>query len=293
MAMESKKLIYDLIPSRYIPKTLLFHSNTTVSQILKKTSEANIHFPMIAKPDIGMKAFGVEKIDNSEALASYVERISTDFLIQEMIEFPNEVGIFYIRFPKARSGWISGIVSKEFLTVTGNGRHTIYELITQDPRTLIQLSFLKKKYGTVLNQVLPAGTKQILVPYGSHTRGAKFVDITSRINTRLLRTIDSICSKIPGFYFGRLDIRYATFEALSAGRNFSIIEINGAGSEPTHIYDPRHSLFFAWREIIRHWNLLCRISMDNNRNGVPYLSFSDGKRMIRENRKLEARLKVL
>jgi len=36
-----------------------------------------------------------------------------------------------------------------------------------------------------------------------------------------------------------------------------------AGSEPTHIYDPRHCLFFAWKEIIRHWRLLYRVSMAN------------------------------
>jgi hypothetical protein len=32
-------------------------------------------------------------------------------------------------------------------------------------------------------------------------------------------------------------------EELEQGINFSIVELNGA--EPTHIYDPKHSLFFC------------------------------------------------
>ena len=104
--------------------------------------------------------------------------------------------------------------------------------------------------------ILAAGEKFLMVPYGNHARGAKFVDISHSIDAELTNTIDRICSGVNGFYFGRLDIRYNTWEELKEGKNFSIIELNGAGSEPTHIYDPRHSIFFAWREIIRHWVIL-------------------------------------
>jgi hypothetical protein len=38
--------------------------------------------------------------------------------------------------------------------------------------------------------------------------------------------------------------RYVQYiEELEQGINFSIVELNGAASEPTHIYDPKHSLF--------------------------------------------------
>lgn len=97
--------------------------------------------------------------------------------------------------------------------------------------------------------------------------------------------IDIVCSRIDGFYFGRLDIRYANWEDLQRGKNFSIIELNGAGSEPTHIYDPAHSLFFAWREIIRHWNILWNISRQNHHNKkMAYLDFKQGIRMLYNNK---------
>jgi hypothetical protein len=71
---------------------------------------------------------------------------------------------------------------------------------------------------------------------------------------------------------------------LSEGKDFSIIELNGAGSEPTHIYDPAHSIFFAWKEIIRHWNILYKISrLNHNFHKLPYMKFGPGIQMLREN----------
>jgi hypothetical protein len=293
MAMESKKENYDLIPAQYIPKTLLFKKKTALKKVIDVAAKAGISFPLIAKPDIGMKAYAVERIGNEAQLQSYIHKIPGDYLIQELINYPNEIGIFYVRFPDDELGKITGIVSKEFLSVTGNGRDTIMQLIKQNSRSYFQLPVLKRQCGDLLNRVLPIDEKLILVPYGSHTRGSKFIDISHLLNEKLLSTINSVCIKIPGFYFGRIDIRYSTFEELCDGKNFSIIEINGAGSEPTHIYDPGHSVFFAWKEIIKHWKLLYQISKINFKKGNSYLNFKDGRNMLKENIKLEAKLKIL
>lgn len=294
MAMESKKEIYDIIPPQYIPKTVLIKKNTSLDEILGMVLTAGLHFPMIAKPDIGLKAFAVDKLGNKAELLAYMDKISNDFLLQEFIEYPKEVGIFYVREPDKKQGTITGIVSKEFLSVTGNGKSSILELIKRNPRCYFQLPKLKIRFGEdVLDRILPKGENFVLVPYGSHTRGAKFIDQSHKRNKNLLKTIDTICQQIPEFYFGRLDILYTSFEELSQGKNFSIIEVNGAGSEATHIYDPRHSLFFAWGEIIRHWKLLYRISAINYRKGHGYLSFKDGRAMLKANRELEEHLKLI
>ncbi len=86
-----------------------------------------------------------------------------------------------------------------------------------------------------------------------------------------------------GFYYGRLDIRFNSFEELGNNKNWSIIELNGAGSEPTHIYDPKHSLIFAWKEIIRHWQILYSISMQNKIKGFQFLKYKDGMAMFKKN----------
>ena len=82
------------------------------------------------------------------------------------------------------------------------------------------------------------------------------------------------------------------YEELKDGKNFCIIELNGAGSEPTHIYDPAHSLAKAWKEIARHYRLLYEVSRKNHRLGHPHLAARVGLRLISGNSKLVRKLKL-
>lgn len=289
--MESKKEIYDIIPEQYIPKTLFFKHSTAVDEILGAVSAAGIVFPCIAKPDIGAKGRGVEKIFTFNDLAAYAVKINMDFLVQEFIAYSQEVGIFYCRMPDEPDGFISGIVAKEFLIVTGDGVSTLTQLLQQDPRYHFQLVALEKIYGEGLQEVLANGDSRNLVPYGNHARGARFIDVSHWADESFTKIFDGICKQIPEFYFGRLDIMYNDVDDLKAGKNFSIIELNGAGSEPTHIYDPGHSIFFAWKEIARHFRLLCNISTKNHKRGFKYLTVKEGMQMFKENNAVMKQLK--
>ena len=282
--MESKKEIYDIIPPAFIPKTLFFKLGTSTTEILSTVASSAIAFPCIAKPDMGGKGRGVEKIYALEDIAGYATKIKMDFLVQEFIPYPEEVGIFYCRMPDEANGFISGIVAKEFLIVKADGYSTLTQLLEKDPRYHFQLPALQKIYGEGLNVVLEKDEAKNLVPYGNHARGAKFLDVSHWADESFTKTFDTIFKQIPEFYFGRLDIMYSNFEDLKAGKNFSIVELNGAGSEPTHIYDPGHSLFFAWREIARHFKILCAISMQNHKKGFRYLTVKEGMQMFKENR---------
>jgi hypothetical protein len=288
--MESKKKIYDIIPQQYYPKTAFFFAGTDIALVLAKLRVLHFAYPLIGKPDVGGMGKGVEKLHNEKELIDYAGSSSLDFLVQEFACQPNEAGVFYYRYPDQESGRISGIVSKELLTVKGNGNSTILELLMKDKRFILQLPVLKKLYGNSLNEVLPEGQEKELVPYGNHARGAKFLDVSHLADETFTKNMDLICRQIKGFYYGRLDIRYNTWEELRAGKNFSVIEVNGAGSEPTHMYDPRHSIFFAWKEIIRHWLILWRIGRMNHKNGIPYLTHRQGMKMMKENKAFEKKL---
>ena len=207
---------------------------------------------------------------------SYAAAAGMDFHIQEFVNYENEAGIFYYRFPSEQSGNISGIVFKEFLKVKGDGKKTVRELLRGSSRALLQLPLLEKTEPLMLDRVIPQGELFTVSPYGNHARGALFLDHSASVSPALIRVINEISSLMPSFYYGRFDIRYQSRELLEQGKSFSVIEVNGAGSEPTHIYDPRHSIFFAWKEIVRHWRLLCSISRANHRRGYPYLSLSEG-----------------
>jgi hypothetical protein len=274
--MESKKAIYDLIPQRYYPKTELVIEGTSIEAIKKIIEEAEIKYPFIAKPDIGLRGSGVKKIHTIADLQSYALKANFDYVVQDLIPYENEVGIFYVRYPDEKAGRITGIVSKEFLIITGDGLSTIEELVNENPRYELQLKVLKREYGNKLLDILPKGEKLNLVPYGNHARGAKFMDGSHWITPKLTQTINEMCLQIPGFYFGRLDVMYNTLEELEQGKNFSIVELNGAASEPTHIYDPKHSLIFAWKELARHITYMYEISVLNHKKGIPYLSHKEG-----------------
>ncbi len=282
--LESKTEIYDLIPQKYYPKTLRLKTGVDVKLVSGSLSGAKLNFPVIAKPDIGARGVQVKLIHHQAELLDYIQQIKVDFLIQQRVDYKKEVGIFYYRFPNENKGHISGIVGKEFLTVIGDGQSTVQDLLLAEPRYLLQLPVLRKTYEELLDRVLEDGKEHLLVPYGNHSRGAKFIDLNYLITDKLTASIDAICQEIPEFYFGRLDIMYDNWEDLSNGKNLSIIELNGAGSEPTHIYDPKHSIFFAWKEIIRHWKLLYGISKLNKQlKGIHYMSYKQGMKMLRDN----------
>jgi hypothetical protein len=283
--MESKKQIYDLLPRQYYPATLFFMPGISAHRLLQEVQDRGFQFPLFGKPDIGMKGLSVKKLHDEDELLEYAAGSQVNFLIQQFISYENEVGIFYYRFPSEGKGSISGIVKKEFLTVEGDGESTITELLRKDKRFVLQIPTLKKLYGLELKRILRKGEARILVPYGNHVRGAKFIDVSHLADDELTSAIDNICKQVPGFYFGRLDIRFNSWEELKQAKNFSIIELNGAGSEPTHMYDPKHSIFYAWKEIIRHWNILWKISLINHRRfQLPFMKVSSGLEMFKQNK---------
>jgi hypothetical protein len=290
---ESKKEIAPLIPAALHPKTIFFSLPCNAEFVLQQLQQNGLSFPLIGKPDIGGRGRGVKALKDEDDVRAYIKSAFLDFHIQEFVSFKNEVGIFYYRFPDDEFGKISGIVRKEFLKVKGDGVHSMYELLQTNKRAILQLGVLKNVYGKDLLTILPDGEGKILVPYGNHARGAKFIDDSDLIDEDLTKMVDAVCKKIPGFYFGRLDIRFNNWEELKQGKNFSVIEVNGAGSEPTHIYDPRHSLFFAWKEIIRHWILLWRISRMNHKKGCSYLTLKEGIQMFREDKIISQKLEAM
>ena len=291
MAMESKKEIYDLIPENWIPKTIFASSKNHFKEILIKFTSQEIKFPVIVKPNIGLKGLGVVEVKNFAELENYHKNNDYDFLIQEKINFKNEVGIFYHRFPDEKKGKITGMVKKEFLSVRGDGKSTLKKLVLQNPRSAFQIKAVEQQMGYEMQKIVPENEKIILVPFGSHTRGAKFIDISNEITEILEQKIDEICTKVDGFYFGRLDVMFENLESLKQGKNFKIIEINGSKSEPTHMYDPKHSIFFAWKEIAKHWKIMAEISRKNHEKGFPYLDLREGFSALKNNLNIEKKLR--
>lgn len=290
---ESKKDIYAIMPGDLYPPTLYFNQGSSAEKVLAELNSEGFAYPLIGKPDKGGRGRGVKMLHTDEDVRNYIGSATMDFHIQKFIPLPREVGIFYYKFPGEKKGNISGIVRKEFLTVTGDGKLTVRELLGRSWRAGMYIHYIERMDTGSLDEIPAPGESRVIVPYGNHARGAKFIDDSAMADERLTAVVDEMCSQVKEFYFGRLDIRYNEWEELKDGKNFCIIEVNGAGSEPTHMYDPRHSLFFAWKEIIRHWIILWKISRMNHRRGHPYLTWKEARKMFREDRLQSEKLRMM
>jgi hypothetical protein len=289
--MESKADIYAQIPKSFYPKTILIPAGLNEVAIKETIDNNEFDFPLFVKPDIGGKGIAVKKINNLTDVVKYIQHADFPMIVQDAITYENEIGIFYYRYPWQANGNISGIVSKAFITVIGDGKSSILQLLYKTPRYILQIKALQKETTINFSEILEAGVIKVISTIGNHARGAKFIDDSHKITKQLTVSIDNICKQIPQFYFGRLDIMYSSWEDLEKGKNFYIIELNGAGSEPTHIYDPKHSLFFAWKEIAKHLKIMWRIALFNNKkNNVPYLTFKQTVTMFSNLKKVQQQL---
>lgn len=276
MLGESKDKIFKLIPDQYIPKTYLLDASVDAASFKERLQIEGLSYPFILKPDIGERGWMVELIKTEEELGDYLDRIQVDFLVQEYVPYEVELGVFYYRYPNCDHGTVSSIVMKDMLGVTGDGRQNVEQLMTEDVRAKMHIENLRRKNPKLLEQIPTRGEKIELNSIGNHCLGTTFLNGNRLINERLIKVFDKVSNQIDGFYFGRYDLRCRSVEDLYRGEHFKILELNGAGAEPAHIYHPGFSLIQAYKDIIHHLKVLADISILNRKKGVLYYSFRKG-----------------
>ncbi len=278
---ESKYDILSKVPRTYTPTTIFIPASSTKEEVLSRLKEGDLEFPVIFKPDLGERGFMVKRIQSAADVEAYLQQMKFDFIAQELVNLPLEFGVFYTRFPQEAHGRVTSVVKKEMLTVTGDGSSTLQQLILAKDRAKLQWETLKNTYRDRLTEVLKAGQTLELVSIGNHCLGTKFLDGTSLISPELSASFDRISQQIDGFYFGRFDLRCASEEDLAAGR-VKVMELNGCGAEPAHIYHPGYSLRKALRVLFTHWRNIFIIARENSRRGVPYTSWKEGASYYRK-----------
>ena len=235
-------------------------------------AESVLGAPFILKPDVGQRGAGVKLIRELSQAKNYLRQTTAPLVVQRYARGPFEAGVFYYRFPHEPRGKIFGIVEKIFPVVTGDGRSTVGELIERDPRARLIAATYAKRLAARWQEVLPAGVVLKLVEAGNHVQGCIFRDGARFITPELTARMDEISQKLDGFFIGRYDLRFASEEDFSDGKNFQIIELNGAAAEAGNLYDAKYSLWSAYRTLFRQWDLVFAIGAANRRRGVPSTS---------------------
>ena len=238
-----------------------------IERVLNICHGNEIPFPLVLKPDTAQRGAGFNKIRSLREAERYLAQVSGPVVLQRYIERPEEAGVFYYRFPNERKGHIFGITRKRFPVVTGDGVRALKELILADSRACLIAPTYLNRFGAEAERALEVGERVRLVEAGNHCQGCIFLDGSDLLTEQLRARFDEVSQKIPGFYIGRYDIRYSSDDELRQGKGFEIIELNGAASEATNIYDSANSLWSAYRTLYRQWHLVYKIGAANRNRG--------------------------
>ena len=115
-----------------------------------------------------------------------------------------------------------------------------------------------------------------LEPIGNHCRGTMFLNGNHLIDEQLTKVITKIAMQLEEIYFGRFDLKCRSIEDLKQGKHISILEINGVGAEPAHIYDPDYPLLKVYSTLLNQWKIMYNIAMYNHKvRNIPFMSIKE------------------
>lgn len=284
MEGEPKREMYDLLPPSLYPTTFNCLPSTSFELLTKELIANNINYPFVVKPEVGGQGVLFRKIDNEAEWRRYHAIVPVEYIVQALVHYPVEVSVFYIRHPLETKGTVTGFLHKIPLQVTGDGVHTLEELIIRHPKGKKRIGELHSKHRERWDEVLPKGERYMLSYAANHSRGGHFIDLRTEIDDQLVAIFDAISHRINDFFYGRYDIMCASIAELKQGKNFTILEYNGCGAEPNHFYDTGYTLGGAYREILKHWRRLYAISAYNRRQGIRPWGLWKGMRFLRQAR---------
>lgn len=241
----------------------------TLEDASNALKEAGIDFPLVAKPDIGMRGAGVQLVHNEAELELYLQAFpaGANLLLQKLVDMEGEAGVFYVRHPDEKKGRIISLTLKYFPRVTGDGKSTLRQLIMADPRAGKLAHLYLARHRDRLDEVITVGESIRLAFAGNHCRGTIFRNGNNEITQAMTERFDQIAQSMEGFFIGRFDVRFADFNRFQAGEGFRIIEINGAGGEATHIWDSRTTLREAYKTLMHQFGHLYAIGAKNRKRG--------------------------
>jgi len=244
---------------------------------LSVLAAAGLSLPVVAKPDLGCRGAGVKLVRTPQDLLAYLQAfpLGARLLLQRLVPFEGEAGIFYCRRPGQAQGRIVSITLKYFPYVMGDGRRTLQQLILDDPRAGRLPHLYLGRHRARLQEVPARGVAIRLAFAGSHSRGAIFRNGTHLVTPAMEARFDAIAQALPEFHFGRFDVRFEDFAQVQRGEGFTMVEVNGAGAESTHIWDRRTGLLQAWRDLIRQYRWLFEIGNANRARGFKPMGWRD------------------
>ncbi len=281
---ERKSDVLRLLPPEWtMPFELIdaHDADGRLGQFVSAVTARGWSFPMIAKPDAGERGLGVRLLRDERSARRALFEHNEPLIIQPYHPGPYEAGVFFVREPGSPEGRIFSVTDKHFASVTGDGISSLRMLIWNNARYRMQAERFLQRLGVRADDVPAAGERVPLGIAGNHCQGTMFADGEHLITPGLTKTFQHIAASVPGFHFGRFDVRYEDPARFARGQGFAIVELNGVSSESTNIYDPAGSLLRAYATLMRQWDLAFRIGRQNAARGASVSGLRELWRTIR------------
>lgn len=289
----SKREMYNQLPSSLYPKSIFISPELSFEEVENLCALNSLNYPIAVKPEIGRMGFMFRKIKTIDNLKLYHEKMPVNYIIQDFVNYPIEVSVFYYRFPEEKHGTITGFIKKESFQLVGDGKSMLLELIMNSPRARLRMEEMKLKHKDKLKDIIPRGEIFYLSHALNLSRGGKLVNLEHEKDERLLKIFDDLSHHTKYFYYGRYDIKCASIEDLKRGKNYFILEYNGSGGEPHHVYGNGNTLVKACQILMQHWSVMYKISKFNYNKGIDYWKPYQGWKFIKDANKHVKKLKQL
>ena len=241
-----KSRVLDGFPEALLPYTQRVEHLQDVEQALavfdQAKQQSKVDYPLIVKPEAGMRGQGVVRVRNKEELVAALAGAKEGaLLIQEFIDKPLEIGLMYVRERDQERGQITSLANKRLPVVVGDGQTPLGELIEaeyQDQRHLLKR--VRSLHADGWTDV-PANGERVLVEFvGQPFLGARVECLMDQITEPMVESFDRLCAGASGFSLGRFDLKADNLSQLERGEGFKILELNLTGSIPLHFWDPRY-----------------------------------------------------
>jgi len=275
MLYDRKTDIYNLLPQHFVPATTIITSRSAAQSFIEKNS---LTFPLIVKPNVGLKGFKVYKIGSAEELHNFFienDVNEREWLLQEYVDYKKEFSVLFYRFPIKQKTGISSFIEKSYPHVVGDGKSTLKQLIHRYSNPFLLKEEVYQRLAEELDSVPAVGVKVILDYIGNYSRGAKFHSMMEYVTPEMSKMISSVFQKADGLNFFRIDFKSNSVEDFMKG-DFKILEINGMKSEPLHIYDTDSNFVENVKTIQEHWSIIETITREQRALMVGLPTFRQG-----------------
>ncbi|MCH9780257.1 MAG: ATP-grasp domain-containing protein [Alphaproteobacteria bacterium] len=232
--------------------TMLPFENTMAidtASVEQQLAVHNMTYPMVVKPLRGCRGQGVGVLHDAAAMRRHVNKYldpHDQVLFQQLVPWAGEAGVGFVKNTQGEIDVIS-LTFKVQPFLVGDGVSSLGTLIRRHPRFGKLQHLYLPRHQSQSELIIPKGETYRLAFVGSHSGGGFFVDGNAYIDDALTRRVQAIIDAIDGIVAGRFDIRFRDWQDFLDGKDFALIELNGLGGEMTHVWDPRHTVFTAWR----------------------------------------------